>query len=45
VQKGRDAEQYSTSESEGEDRIPAVIPEGTTQHLRKKSRRRRRRDS
>ncbi|CAN9298288.1 unnamed protein product [Alternaria alternata] len=45
VQKGRDAEQYSMSESEGEDRIPAVIPEGTTQHLRKKSRRRRRRDS
>jgi hypothetical protein len=45
VQKGRDAEQYSTSESEGEDRIPAVMPEGTTQHLRKKPRRRRRRDS
>ncbi|KAG9189280.1 hypothetical protein G6011_06148 [Alternaria panax] len=46
MQKGKDVEQYSTSESEGKDEIPAIVPEGATQHLKKESsRRRRRRDS
>ena len=35
-QKGRCVEQYSTSESEGEDGIPAVKPKGATKHLKRK---------
>ncbi|CAG5178517.1 uncharacterized protein ALTATR162_LOCUS8740 [Alternaria atra] len=45
VPRGRHVEQCSTSESEGEDEIPAVMPEDATQHLKRKIRSRRRRDS
>jgi hypothetical protein len=38
VPKAEDAEQFSASESEGEDEIPAVKPEGWTQHLGKRKR-------
>jgi hypothetical protein len=38
VPKAENAEQFSASESEGEDEIPAVKPEGWTQHLGKRKR-------
>jgi hypothetical protein len=38
VPKAEDVEQFSASESEGEDEIPAVMPEGWTHHLEKEKR-------
>jgi hypothetical protein len=40
IPKAENVEQFSASESEGEDEIPAVKPEGWTQHLKKGKRKR-----